>query len=131
MVHLSDITEDECWALVEQSAVGRVAWSEADGPIVLPLNYVVHDGALWLRTSAHSSAAHEIDDDRVAILIDDLDPTTHVGWSVQIRGAARVHYHQSEVPEAVQGLTTWAEGPRPLWIKVEPTSIYGKRLVAD
>ena len=48
--HLLDIPEDECWELLEATTVGRIAWCEAGGPVVLPVNIAVHDGAIWMRS---------------------------------------------------------------------------------
>lgn len=128
MAQLVEMTTDECWTLLEGAAVCRVAWAGSDGPVILPLNYTVHGHTLWLRTSAHSSISQEIDDDQLAILVDEFDADTQVGWSVQVRGRAEVHYHTDEVPEDVQNLHTWAAGARPLWIKVTPTAVNGRRL---
>ena len=32
---------DECWALLEARHLGRLAFVDQDGPIVLPINYAV------------------------------------------------------------------------------------------
>ncbi len=131
MAQLVEIGESECWDLLRSHSISRVAWAGSDGPLVLPLNYVVHEGALWLRTSAHSTLSQEIDDAPVAILVDEFDADTQVGWSVQVRGTAQMHYSSEEVPNPVRTLRTWAEGARPLWISVTPTSINGRRLHED
>ncbi|MFT4262332.1 MAG: pyridoxamine 5'-phosphate oxidase family protein [Nocardioides sp.] len=131
MAQLVEIGEKESWELLAERPICRVGWNGSDGPDVLPLNYVVFDGALWLRTSAHSALSQEIDDTQVAILVDRLDDDAEVGWSVQVRGVAEVHYSVDTVPPEVQNLQTWAGGARPLWIKVKPTAINGRRLSAD
>ncbi|UDY24845.1 pyridoxamine 5'-phosphate oxidase family protein [Nocardioides sp. Kera G14] len=131
MAQLHEIDESECWDLLKSHSVSRVAWAGSDGPVVLPLNYVVHDGALWLRTSAHSTLSQEVDDAPVAILVDEFDAETQVGWSVQVRGTAQMHYKEESVPDEVQKLRTWAAGARPLWISVTPTALNGRRLAED
>jgi uncharacterized protein len=129
MAQLVEISVEESWTLLASHSICRVAWAGSDGPVVLPLNYVVHDHTLWLRTSAHSTFSQEIDDDQLAILVDEFDSATQVGWSVQVRGVAEVHYDTDDVPEDVLAhLRTWASGPRPLWINVTPTAVNGRRL---
>ena len=127
---LVDVDATESWALVGQQSVCRIAWTSGDGPVVIPVNHVVHAGALWVRTTAYSKMVREVDDVRVAVLVDDLDRTTHLGWSVQLRGIAQVHYHAEEVPEPVRALQTWAPGTRALWVEVQPDQVTGRRLVA-
>lgn len=130
MAELVQLGQDESWDLVGKQPVCRFAWTSGDGPVILPVNHVVHDGSLWVRTSAYSSLVREVDDVRVAVLVDDIDAETRLGWSVQLRGTAQVHYHPDEVPEQVRSLHTWATGARPLWIQLRPDEINGRRLVS-
>lgn len=126
-----EIDPTESWRLVGQQSLCRIAWTSGSGPVVVPVNHLVHDGALWIRTGASTKLVREVDDMRVAVLVDDIDPVTHLGWSVQVRGLAEVHYHPEEVPEPVRALKTWAAGPRPLWVELRPEEVTGRRLVAD
>jgi len=128
--NLADLTDAECWAQLESRDLARIAWNTSGGPQILPVNYVTHNGALWLRTTAHSSIAEQVDESRVAIEVDDLDPVTHVGWSIVVHGRAEAYYHESEVPAEVTALRTWASGHRPLWIQVRADLVTGKRLTA-
>jgi nitroimidazol reductase NimA-like FMN-containing flavoprotein (pyridoxamine 5'-phosphate oxidase superfamily) len=130
--HLTDLTEAECWTQLESRDLARIAWTAGGGgPQILPVNYVTHDNSLWLRTTAHSSMAEQIDESRVALEVDDLDPATHVGWSVVLHGRAEAFYREDEVPAEVTALRSWAGGQRPLWIQVRAELITGKRLAED
>jgi hypothetical protein len=130
MAELVELGRDESWELVGQQPVCRFAWASGDGPVILPVNHVVHDGSLWVRTAAYSSLVREVDDVRVAVLVDDIDTETRLGWSVQLRGVAQVHYHPEDVPDEVRSLHTWASGSRPLWIQLTPDEVNGRRLVS-
>ncbi|GAB7006171.1 hypothetical protein JCM18899A_36440 [Nocardioides sp. AN3] len=130
MADLVELGRDESWDLVPQQPICRVAWSTGNGPFVLPVNHVVHGRSIWIRTAAYSSLVREVDDTRVAVLVDSIDTSTRLGWSVQLRGVAHVHWHAEEVPTEVRTLHTWASGPRPLWIHLTPDEIHGRRLVA-
>ena len=129
--HLVDLTDDECWEQLASRELARIAWNTSAGPEILPVNYVTHDGALWMRTTAHSSIAEQVDESRVAVEIDDLDPGTHVGWSVVVRGRAEAVYRDEDVPADVKALRSWAAGVRPLWLQVTPEVVTGKRLGED
>jgi hypothetical protein len=130
MAELVELGQDESWDLVGQQPVCRIAWTSGTGPVLLPVNHVVHGRSIWIRTAAWSSLVREVDDMRVAALIDDVDTATRLGWSVQLRGVASVHWHLEEVPEEVRSLHTWASGSRPLWIELTPDEVYGRRLVS-
>jgi uncharacterized protein len=126
---LLEMTPEECWSLVEASSVCRVAWCSSDGPAVHPVNYLMVDGALWLRTSARTRLAHEIDDVIVAVEVDEIDPFTRSGWSVLVRGRAALVESRPEScghwPEA----DAWPEGARRTQVRVPLTRITGRRLL--
>ena len=128
MANLTDLTEAEIWAQLETSELARLAWNTSAGPQILPVNIVTHQGALWLRTTAHSAIAAQVDESQVAIEIDDIDPHSHAGWSIVVHGRAEAIYHEDDVPQAVTSLRAWAGGSRPLWLRVDAASVTGKRL---
>lgn len=130
MPELVELTEDESWELARSRPFCRAAWTSPTGPTLLPVNHVIDGHSLWFRTSAYSELVREVDDERIAILVDEVDTETRLGWSVQLRGPASVHWHLTEVPESVQSLHTWASGARPLWVEVKVEEIHGRRLVA-
>ncbi|MFD0664078.1 pyridoxamine 5'-phosphate oxidase family protein [Thermocatellispora tengchongensis] len=47
---LEELEEAECLRLVSGGGIGRVAFGGPSGPVVLPVNYVVRDGAIVFRT---------------------------------------------------------------------------------
>lgn len=128
MVQLEELSVEESWKLAATSPLSRIGWTGPVGPVVIPVNHVIHDRAVWIRTSAHSSMAGEIDESAVALLVDDVDPETHLGWSVQFQGRAEILYHEDRVPEQVRELRTWPSGARPLWVRLAPEHVNGRRL---
>lgn len=132
MARLEELSTEECWSLVETSGeLARIAWNESTGPTVIPVNYVVHERSVWVRTTAYSAMAEEIDESLVAVLIDDVDQKSHLGWSVLLRGRCDIRYHQDQVPAAVRDLHAWAPGPRPLWVHITPHQVSGRRLIPE
>ncbi|GGR55071.1 nitroimidazol reductase NimA-like FMN-containing flavoprotein (pyridoxamine 5'-phosphate oxidase superfamily) [Nocardioides luteus] len=129
MSQLEELTVEESWRLAAGAQVSRIGWTGPRGPVVIPVNHVVHDDSVWIRTSAHSSMAEQIDESAVALLVDELDPDTHVGWSVQFKGRAEILYRDSQVPDTIKSLHSWPAGARPLWVRLHPKEVTGRRLV--
>jgi hypothetical protein len=126
---LTDLTVAECWQLLADSDVGRVAWCDAGGPVILPVNYVIHDHAVWIRTSPYSLLARECDGSRAAFQLDGIDEFTESGWSVLVRGKAAVH-SAHDLPPGLPELTSWAAGLRAAYVEVQGEEVTGRRLLA-
>lgn len=125
---LTELREEECWDLLRTRSVGRVGWQGSDGPIIVPVNYVVDERALVIRTAPYTELGREGAVQEVAFEVDDLDPATRSGWSVLVRGRRRL------TPEA-DGRTprpdVWVPGSRWLVLRLEVRTISGRRLIAD
>ena len=83
---LRDLTEQECRGLLHEHRIGRVAWCAADGPAVLPVNYLSDGDSVLFRTSPHTQLARRFSPGPVAFEIDAFDEATRSGWSVVVRG---------------------------------------------
>lgn len=123
---LVDLDEATCWDLMETAAIGRLVWVDADGPVAVPVNIAVSQGAVVIRTAAYSAMSREIDDSRVALEVDDLDPETRTGWSVLVRGVARVLFE----PAPEDAPTAWPTGTKSATVRLRPTRVTGRRLAA-
>ena len=125
---LTELTEDECWRLLRERQVGRVAYDDGGGPVILPLNYVVADGGrVRFRTAPHSTLGTRVDDRRVAFEVDVVDEDLATGWSVLVRGRASLvetDLHPLDEPAP----TAWPAGARPLVVEISVDTITGRRL---
>lgn len=126
---LTDLTTAECWELLGDNDVGRVAWCDAGGPVILPVNYVVFEHAVWIRTSPYSLLARECEGSGAAFQLDGIDEFTESGWSVLVRGKAAVHTAQ-DLPAGLPELTSWAAGLRSAYVQIVGEDITGRRLLA-
>ncbi len=130
MRELVTMSADECEQLLRAGGVGRVAVTDGSGPHILPVNYAVVDAAVVVRTAADSILAAMWDGDVVAFEVDQVDHTTHQGWSVLIR--ARVEWlvdaDQIAHVDSVWQPRPWASGDRPLYLRLAWTSIEGRRI---
>jgi hypothetical protein len=92
--HGSDvIDEDECRKLLELAGasgrVGRLAINREGSPFVIPVNFSVCDETILVRLRP-GFAAHHLDGATVTFEIDDVEPYSKKGWSVEIEGPARL-----------------------------------------
>lgn len=127
--HLEKLDRDDCLRLISPGGVGRIAFTHPGGPVILPVNYTVEQGAVLFRTALGGPMDADLRtgvngaDFMVAFEVDRIDERTREGWSVLIRGGA--HHVTGDVHKEVE---TWAGGERPLYIRIEPVEISGRRI---
>lgn len=118
---------DECWRLLARAELGRLAVDGADGaPDVFPVNYLVHSGAVFIRSApgskliditAHPSVAFEVDGESAA-----------VRWSVVIRGTAHRLGTDTEIEESgILQLASWNPTDKYNYIRITATTVTGRR----
>ena len=87
--HLKELDKAECLELLASHQVGRVAYCDDLGPVVLPVNYVVGNvRTVLLRVSPHSTLARNLRSAPASFEVDDFDDFNQSGWSVLVRGDA-------------------------------------------
>lgn len=120
---------EECLELLSTHGVGRVAVSTRSGPAVVPVNYVVVNGAVAYRTTPGSAAATAADRE-VAFEVDRIDDAMSEGWSVNVIGTARAVTGDAASRGLDQQAYTapWAGGDRRLWLSIVPGRITGRRI---
>ena len=80
------ISRAQCVELLQSHSVGRVAWQSADGPEILPVNYVWYDDSVVFRTAPNGLLAGLVWATDVAFEIDELNSRRREGWSVVLHG---------------------------------------------
>src|SRR5690242_10868286 len=88
--HLLHLDGAECWEMLRTQEVGRVAFVDDTGPMVVPITYVVHDEVVLFRVAASSVLARSLPGATVALETDEIDDFTRSGWNVVVRGRAQV-----------------------------------------
>jgi len=124
---LRDLDTPECLELLATRTVGRVAFCTDDGPVVLPVNFVVHEGGVLFRTSPHNTIARHVNGTKAAFQVDEIDDFTQSGWSVLLTGTAELVEDVQVIPAEGRPVP-WAEGTRSLYVRVRARSITGRRL---
>ncbi|MEU3980839.1 pyridoxamine 5'-phosphate oxidase family protein [Streptomyces sp. NPDC026672] len=119
----------ECRSLLSTHGVGRLAVPTDSGPVIVPVNYDVVDGAIVFRTAPGATPALA-EGAPVAFEADRIDDAFSRGWSVLVRGPARTVTDPDEADRLAERAysTPWAGGGRTLWVRVEPRSVTGRRI---
>lgn len=122
------LTAYDCWRLLETEDVARVAWVTDDGgAAVVPVNYIVGDGAVWFRTQPYSQLGRQCGGGRILLEVDHVDRDEHTAWSVVVSGTADL-VPTEDVPDDVMEMRLWAPGTRNLFVRLEPIEVSGRRL---
>lgn len=127
---LDVLAEPECWRLLDDHGVGRIAFlaEPDDSPHVLPLNYAVRDHALLMRTRQGSlldtTVGRSTDGCPASFEVDHIDDAQSEGWSVLLRGSVVF----TDVGDEPADVEPWAGGVRVRQIHLTPRIVTGRRI---
>jgi len=129
---LEPLDVDECFALLANHDVGRLAVVVDEQPMIFPVNYIlVDDTQLLFSTDPGTKLSHSALA-RVAFEVDELDEQRRIGWSVVVQGTGR------EVTDALDArsradqearLEPWPGGVRGHRVRIIPRVVTGRRIV--
>jgi nitroimidazol reductase NimA-like FMN-containing flavoprotein (pyridoxamine 5'-phosphate oxidase superfamily) len=127
-----ELTDAECWQLLRSVSLGRVVFTQRAMPAIRPVNHVVDDGKIVIRSHAGAaivSRAVAGGGSVVCYEADDLDAIRHTGWSVIVTGIARLVREPAAIARYQDLLEPWVAGPLDHVIAIEPEFVSGIRLV--
>lgn len=87
---LEVLSRPACLRLLARSRLGRVVITDMALPAAFPVNYVLAGEDVVFVTSPGSKLEAATDGQVVAFEVDEIDPDSHLGWSVLVRGEAAV-----------------------------------------
>jgi transcriptional regulator with XRE-family HTH domain len=119
----------ECYRLLGPRGIGRIAFDTASGLTVLPVNYVVTEASIVIRTGVGSLiGAHG--DGKVSFEADHFDLELGQGWSVLVRGDAHRVLQPGELRRLREDcdLRPWPVGEHDLFVRIVPGRITGRRI---
>jgi uncharacterized protein len=127
---LAVIDQAECWELLRTHRVGRLAVKLGARPHIFPVNYLLGAKTILFRTDAGTKLASVLTAGPVAFEIDETDERVESGWSVVVEGRAREVLDRKEVELLEAGeLRSWVPGRKAHFVRIEPDSITGRRIV--
>ena len=119
---------DECWALLRQAEVARLAVAIMNRPDIFPINYVVDHGRVVFRTAEGTKLAASVLGDAVAFEVDGYDAASGDAWSVVIHGRAVEIEDMHDLFDALDlPLFPWHAAPKPRFVSIEPDETSGRR----
>jgi hypothetical protein len=137
---VEQLTRDEAMDLLASVPFGRVVFTLAALPAIRPVNHVLDDGEVVIRTrrlagistalADHAEALDQEPDLVVAFEADLLDPVERTGWSVVVTGIARPITDPQRLARIGGRLQPWVDSMMDTAIAISPEIVHGVRLVA-
>jgi len=127
---LEHLSTDECWALLADTPVGRIGVLVDSAPEIYPVNHSVDGRSIVFRTDRGQKLRGLGRSPSVCYEVDGYDAADSTGWSVLVKGRAREVVSAEEERNLLLGvdLRYWSVGPKPRWIRIEPTEVTGRRI---
>ncbi|MGA9674909.1 MAG: pyridoxamine 5'-phosphate oxidase family protein [Mycobacterium sp.] len=126
------LDDAEARRLLASVSYGRVVFTLKSLPAIRPVNHLLDDGRIIIRTrltSAISTAMRASDGVVVAYEADSIDPQTRTGWSVVVTGRAYTITDPEQVARYEQLIHPWVNQADTV-VAIEPGIITGFRIIA-
>src|SRR5215475_16053047 len=122
------LPQTECWDLLSGGALGRLVTSVDGQPEIFPINFVVQHRTVLFRTAEGTKLVSAAINDQVLFEADDHGVTE--GWSVIVKGQARILHTDEEINEAERAqLLPWTATVKQHYVRIRPLSVTGRRVV--
>jgi uncharacterized protein len=129
---LEVLSIQDCLALAQTVPIGRIVFTDQALPAVQPVNFLLDDDCVIIRTGEGTKLAAALRNTVVAFEIDDYDARNESGWSVTVVGLASVVDAAESARLTRLPLRTWAPANRDRFVRIRPEYISGRRIpVAD
>ncbi|GAA2574490.1 MULTISPECIES: pyridoxamine 5'-phosphate oxidase family protein [Streptomyces] len=129
----TELGGEEALALLGSVSLGRVVFTRQALPTIRPVNHVLDDGDIIIRThegAALTSRTQKAGDPGVVVAYeaDSIDPDTHLGWSVVVTGYAQPVTDPAQLARYRALLRPWVDRSMDYAIRIVPDLITGVRL---
>ncbi len=109
---------------------GRVVFTHRALPAIRPVNHIVDNGDIIIRSSLGSGITSAAGDGMVvAYEADQFDADSRTGWSVVVTGLARLVDDADDLARYEQLLEPWVDGRMDCVIRIPADLVTGYRLV--
>jgi hypothetical protein len=122
------LNPQECWRLLREASVGRLALIVDGRPDVFPVNYKVDNESLVFRTGTGTKQEALDAGTPVAMEADRVSAEFGVAWSVVVKGQAVRATPAGEDLEALgRALFPWQGIGKDYLVRIVPDSVTGRR----
>jgi uncharacterized protein len=126
---LEHLGPDECWRLLRATPVGRIGVLVDSAPEIYPVNHLVDETSIVFRTSPGTKLRGLDRSPSVCFQIDGIDPDTHTGWSVLVKGRATPLRNADEMTKVADlPLRYWTVGTKAHWVRIVAHEVTGRRI---
>ena len=120
------LSASESWNLLASVALGRLVTSVEGQPEIFPVNFVVQGRTVLFRTAEGTKLVSTAINNSVLFEADSHDAAE--GWSVIVKGVARMFRTNEELEEAEGAqLLPWTANLKQHYVRIYPVSITGRR----
>jgi nitroimidazol reductase NimA-like FMN-containing flavoprotein (pyridoxamine 5'-phosphate oxidase superfamily) len=130
---LDKLEHDEALALLASVPLGRIVFTVNALPAIRPVNHVVENGEIIIRTHGDSAIATHTGKSGIGGIVvayeaDEIDPVTHLGWSVVVTGYARQITNPAQLAHYNETVAPWVEHTMDQAVRIRPDMVNGFRL---
>lgn len=119
------LCDDEAWDLLSGVALGRLVTAGGGQVEIFPINFVAQDRSVLFRTAEGTKLFGAVMNDSVLFEAD--DHTDAGGWSVIVRGTARVLSTAADIREADRAqLVPWIPTEKLRYVRITPNDVSGR-----
>jgi uncharacterized protein len=120
-----ELDHAECWTLLRHTRIGRIAIATEHGVDIFPVNFLVHDGAVYFRTAPGSKLVDITEEPAVTFEAD--GKRWGRWWSVIVHGTAVRLHSDAEITESTV-VDLRSESPTRKWnfVRVFPLRLTGR-----
>ena len=120
------LADDDSWQLLSGVSLGRLVTSTGDQLEIFPVNFVTQRRTVLFRTAEGTKLFATVMNERVLFEAD--DHTAAEGWSVILRGTAKILTAAEEIREAEQAqLLPWVATEKLRFVRITPSDVSGRR----
>jgi hypothetical protein len=120
------LDDGEAWNLLSSVSLGRLVTAFGGQVEIFPVNFVTQNGTVLFRTAEGTKLFTTVMNEKVLFEAD--DHTVAEGWSVIIRGTARMLSSAEDIREAERAqLMPWVPTEKLRFVRVTPAEISARR----
>ena len=124
---LEVLPRNECLHRLAGESLGRLGVKLGAQLSILPVNYVLRDERIVIRTEPGSKLSAAIMGTRVAFEVDAVELGEASGWSVLVNGrASEIRDHAGLEQAQRLEVSPWAPGVRPRFVEIRIDQISGR-----